>query len=398
MSQDAARILLVAPQPFFVERGTPIAVRLLARTLVEQGHRVDLLSYHDGNDQPIEGVRHFRAGRPPGVGSIPVGISWQKLVADLWLIAAMIRLLRTEKYAVVHAVEEAVFPAVALNLFSRRKLVYDMDSSLVEQMADKWWLLRPLRPLLTAIERTAVKRCDMVVAVCEDLAARVRPWIGAERVVVLPDVPVGGDEPVPADLESLRQGLPPDAVLGLYVGNLERYQGIDLLLQGLARAADAGALQVVVIGGSQVHVEHYRQLAKDIGVADRIRFLGPRPLALLPAYLEQADILLSPRTLGQNTPMKVYSYMQSAKAILATDIRSHTQALDPGCAELVAPDPGEVGRGLSRLAGDAALRARLGAAARERVEREFSLRTFRIRLAQAYRPLLPHAAASVPAL
>ena len=396
MKRESAHILLVAPQPFFVERGTPIAVRLLAQTLVEQGHSVDLLTYHDGAEQCIEGVRHFRAGRPPGVGAIPVGISWQKLVADLWLIASMIRLLRRHHYTVVHAVEEAVFPAVALNLFSTRKLVYDMDSSLVEQMADKWWLLRPLRPLLTAIERTAVRRCHMVVAVCEDLAARVRPWVGAERVVVLPDVPVGGDAPVPEDLESLRQGLAPDAVLGLYVGNLERYQGMDLLLQGLARARAAHALQVVVIGGSTAHVEQYQRMATELGVAERVRFLGPRPLALLPAYLAQADILLSPRTLGQNTPMKVYSYMQAGKAILATDIRSHTQALDAGCAELVAPEPDAVGAGLSRLTADSQRRARLGEAARDRVEREFSLRTFRHRLAQAYAVLTGGAARPSP--
>ncbi|MCP5328992.1 MAG: glycosyltransferase family 4 protein [Sinobacteraceae bacterium] len=384
MKLESARILLVAPQPFFVERGTPIAVRLLAQTLVEQGHIVDLLTYHDGTDLRLDGVNHFRAGRPPGIGAIPVGISWQKLIADLWLIASMVRLLRRQHYTVVHAVEEAVFPAVVLNMFSTRKLVYDMDSSLVEQMADKWWLLRPFKPLFTAIERAAVRRCHMVVAVCEDLAVRVRPWVGAERVVVLPDVPVGGDAPVPADLESLRQGMPQDALLGLYVGNLERYQGIDLLLHGLAQAQAARSLQVVVVGGSAAHVEQYQRMAAELGVAERVRFLGPRPLSLLPAYLAQADILLSPRTLGQNTPMKVYSYMQAGKAILATDIRSHTQALDAACAELVAPEPQAVAAGLSRLVADAAHRARLGAAARERVEREFSLRTFRGRLAEAY--------------
>ena len=52
------RILVVAPQPFYEERGTPMAVRLVAETLCKEGHEVDLLVYHDGRDIEIPGLRH----------------------------------------------------------------------------------------------------------------------------------------------------------------------------------------------------------------------------------------------------------------------------------------------------------------------------------------------------
>ena len=110
------KILLVAPQPFYVERGTPIAVRLLATTLCEFGHSVDLLAYHAGSEIQVPGLRIFRARRPPGVGHVPIGISWQKLVCDLFLVARMFGLLRRNRYDVVHAVEESLFPAVVFNL------------------------------------------------------------------------------------------------------------------------------------------------------------------------------------------------------------------------------------------------------------------------------------------
>ena len=70
--------------------------------------------------------------------------------------------------------------------------------------------------------------------------------------------------------------------------------------------------------------------------------------------------------------MKVYSYMQARKGILATDIRSHTQALDRGCGELVAPDAASVAAGFDRLFDDGAYRTRIGLRAREKVEREDS--------------------------
>jgi glycosyltransferase involved in cell wall biosynthesis len=381
------KILLVAPQPFYTERGTPIAVRLLVETLCEFGHQVDLLVYHDGDDIAVPGMRLLRAWRPPGVRQVPIGISWQKLACDALLVLSMIGHLLRNQYDVIHAVEESVFPAAALGLLSKRKLVYDMDSSLAEQLVDKWTPLRPLAALFRWLERAAVRRSAVVLPVCEDLARKVRPWTDAWRVTVLPDVPVGDPSPVGVH-ESLRDLAGPHSVIGLYVGNLERYQGIDLLVDGLAAMSKDVDLRMVVIGGSPSDVARYRQRAHELGVADRISLLGPRPLAHLNAYLAQADVLVSPRTMGQNTPMKVYSYMQSGKAILATDIRSHTQALDATCAELVPPEPEAVARGLERLARDEPRRRLLGNAARLKAESEYSLDAYRARLRRAYGQLV----------
>ena len=377
------KILVVAPQPFYDERGTPIAVRLLVETLCDFGHDVDLLVYPQGQDIAYPRLRIVRAGRPPGIQHVPIGFSWQKLVSDLWLAATLIRLLLTRRYDVVHAVEEAVFLAAAFNLLSRRRLVYDMDSWMSQQLTDKWRALQPLRPLLVGIERLAVRRATVVLPVCEDLAQVVRGWVDPQRVVLLPDVPMGDAEPGGVQ-ESLRAIAGPEALIALYVGNLERYQGIDLMLDGLAQLPRDTPLQTIVIGGSAADIETYRARAAQLGLGGRVHFLGPRPVAHLNAYLAQADLLLSPRTLGQNTPMKVYSYMQSGKAMLATAIRSHTQVLDGECAELVAAEPAAWAAGLARLAGNAEHRHRLGAAARTKAESEYSLPAFRARLQQAY--------------
>lgn len=377
------KVLVIAPQPFFQERGTPIAVRLLAETLCGFGHEVDLLVYHAGEDIAVPGLRLIRAARPPGVREIPIGISWQKLVCDLWLMSRMIGLLRRNSYDVIHAVEEAIFPAAVVTAFGRRKLVYDMDSSMSEQLTEKWRMLRPLRGLLELIERTAIRRSTAVLAVCEDLAVKVRPWVGEHRVVVLPDVPLA-DGGFGAGIDSLRAIAGPGTTIGLYVGNLERYQGIDLLADAIARLPPADNLQMIVVGGAPLDVARYRRCAQEAGISGRLHFIGARPVAHLNAYLAQADILVSPRILGHNTPMKIYSYMQSGKAILATDIRSHTQAIDRDCAELVAPEAAALAAGLKRLVCDADLRRRLGQAARERVEREYSLPVFRRKLQVAY--------------
>lgn len=376
------KVLLVAPQPFYRERGTPIAVRVLVEQLCAFGHEVDLLVYHDGEDIAIPGLRLFRAGRPPGVGQVPIGISLRKLACDLWMVVAFYRMLRRNRYDVIHAVEEMVFPAALLHRFFGARLVYDMDSSLSDQLTEKWTLLRPLRRVFEAIERRFIWRSSLVLAVCEDLAAKVRPWLGDKRVIVLPDVPIGGGAHAP--VESFR-GASDGTVVGLYVGNLERYQGIDLMLESLALLGSAASFRMIVIGGTAKHVRHYEQMARTLGIPEgRLELLGARPVSQLGAYLQQADILVSPRTLGQNTPMKVYSYMQAGKAILATDIRSHTQALDATCAMLVDAEPAAMAQGFARLLHDPALRARLGQAAQERAEREYSLPAYQRKLRLAY--------------
>ncbi len=377
------KILLVAPQPFYRERGTPIAVRVLVEQLCAFGHEVDLLVYHDGEDIAMPGLRLFRARRPPFVGHVPIGISPQKLLCDAWMVASMVRLLRRNRYDVLHAVEEMIFPAAMLHRLFGVRLVYDMDSSLSDQLTEKWRLLRPLRRLFEFVERRFIWRASLVLAVCEDLAAKVRPWIGEQRVVVLPDVPMG-DGNQPGVVDSIRRA-GDHAVVALYVGNLERYQGIDLLLESIALLGAEAPLRMIVIGGTPAHVRHYEQKARALGIpAGQLELLGARPLSQLGAYLAQADILVSPRTLGQNTPMKVYSYMQSGKVILATDIRSHTQALDAGCAMLVAAEPAAMAQGFARLLHDPALRLRLGQAAQQRAESEYSLPAYRRKLRLAY--------------
>jgi glycosyltransferase involved in cell wall biosynthesis len=378
------KILLVAPQPFYRERGTPIAVRLLAETLCGAGHEVDLLTLHEGEDVEAAGLRLIRIRRPPLVRNVPIGFSLKKLVCDVWLTAKMASLVRTEDYRVIHAVEESVFPAAVMTLSGRRKLVYDMDSVMADQLVEKWGALRLAAPLLRAVEGWAVRRADVILPVCGHIASRASSYGPQGTITVLEDVPLpGGEEGEADDLKGLF-GL--DRPFGLYVGNLESYQGIDLLLQGVALAGE-GSPAVVIVGGDAKSVEGCRGRAEELGVGDRVHFAGSRPVARLEAYLRQADFLVSPRAKGVNTPMKIYSYMASGRPILATAIDSHTQVLDDSCALIVPPTPEGIAGGLVKLATDREFGARIGSAAARIAKEKYSLEAYRKKLLEVYRNL-----------
>ena len=115
--------------------------------------------------------------------------------------------------------------------------------------------------------------------------------------------------------------------------------------------------------------------------------LGPRPLAQLMAYLEQADILLSPRSSGNNTPLKLYCYMSAGKPIIATEIVSHTQVLTKELAMLVPPTAVAIAEALRALATDPQLRDELGAKVRSEAQSRYTLATFRSTLLSAYSSL-----------
>jgi len=167
----------------------------------------------------------------------------------------------------------------------------------------------------------------------------------------------------------------------MYVGNLEAYQGIDLLLESFALVLrKTESVDLVIIGGETLDIRKYQTRSRQLGIDQRVHFLGPKPVEYLTEYLREADILVSPRIRGKNTPMKVYSYLHSGKAVLATDLPTHTQVLDNRVAMLAEPSPEAFSEAMLRLIEDKNLSLELGVSGKRFVEERFSYDTFRQKL------------------
>jgi len=181
------RILFLAPQPFYQVRGTPIAVNNFLKVLSERGDQVDVITYHEGWDVKYEHINVHRISRIPFVHGIRPSFSWKKVICDGFMFFKAIRLASRTRYRLVHAVEESVFIALVLKWLFRIPYIYDMDSSLAQQMVEKYPVLSPLRFLLNSCERLAVRNAEVVVPVCDALVAVAKEY-RAKKCVVLPDV------------------------------------------------------------------------------------------------------------------------------------------------------------------------------------------------------------------
>lgn len=375
-------ILLLAPHPFYQDRGTPIAVNLVLKVLSERGDTIDVLTFHEGREVDYPHVRIYRIPAWPFLRNIRPGFSWKKLVCDGLLCAKMIMLLCQKRYHLIHAVEESAFLALAVNWIARIPYLYDMDSSLAQQMIEKYPRLVCLSKAFMLCESRVVQSASVVMPVCEALVKRIEPY-HPSKVILLEDVPLLGESTNPSLMVNRDLDVP--GIRILYVGNLEAYQGIDLLLESFALALkEVAQITLFIVGGEKDDRAFYQYQAERLGIDGNVHFLGPRPLDQLPAYLSQADILVSPRIKGNNTPMKLYSYLASGKAVLATNLVTHTQVIDGQVAVLADPKPEPFAEGMLKLIQDGALRSTLGGAAKKLVEEKYCFPAFRMKLNAAY--------------
>ena len=373
------KILLLAPHPFYQERGSPIAVNLLLRVLSARGDTVDVLVYHEGEDIRLSNVSLYRVSAFPFVRRVPPGFSWKKLVCDTLMVFSAVRLVFRGRYDLVYSIEEAVFISVLIRWVAKIPYVYDMDSRLSEQLCEANIVFRPFRPIMRFFERIAIRNARMVVPVCDGLLSE-EELQSARNVVFLRDVSLLGDNDnaLHAEQTNFRSELGLEsACLLMYVGNLQPYQGIDLLLEGFAVVAKIRShAHLIIIGGEELDINKYIDMADRLNISGSVHFIGPRPIADLKHNLAQADILVSPRIQGNNTPMKLYSYLHSGTACLLTDLPTHRQVASDDIALLVKPTPEALCEGLLILIDDESYRDRLAAAARDFIEQNSSLDVF----------------------
>ena len=390
---DAPRILLISPQPFFQRRGSPLRVRFNAQALAELGYAVDLLVMPVGADLLLPGVALHRAANIIRATNLPIGPSLSKAILDIALYFKAAVLARRHRYAVIHGIEDAGPIAAVLARRHGARMIFEKHSDPASYK--KGFLRNLVMAAYRRVERFSIRRADAVIGTGPALVEQARAIAPGKPVHHIFDIPSSLVEADPARAAAARArlDLPADAVLALYVGSFAVYQGIDLLFQSIpaALAADP-CLHFAIVGGSPAEIAARRRELAAAGCADRVRFPGLVPPDDLPHLLAAADILLSPRIAGRNTPLKLLDYLKAGRAVVACDNPANRLILDESNARLVAPEPAAFAGGLAALAADAGLRERLGAAGHRLYLDTYNYDRFKQRLAAAYAQLLGAAA------
>lgn len=392
------RILMISPQPFFESRGAPFCVYQHIKALLTLGYEVDLVTYHLGKDVNLPGLRIFRAPRLPFIHSVKPGPSLAKIPLDAAVFFTAFWRLCVRRYQYLHTHEEGAFLGVLLSAVFGCKHLYYMHCDLPDLVSssfknNKSLNVRLLVSIVNFVQKLMVRGAKAVITFYPELEATARKIAPTKPIYMI--LPPAVDEGVPLATEKDAEDVRRKLKLGegptlVYTGTLEKYQGLDILLQSVQAVCNVYAkAQYVIVGGKPEQVEELRIYAQQLGVAEHVIFVGQQPTEEMSRYMAIADVLVSPRSKGTHTPLKLYTYLRSGKPILATAIVSHTQILTSDVALLVSPTPEGLAQGTLTLLSERELAQKLGENARQTYEKQYSWSVFLEKNRQAYHEFSP---------
>jgi len=383
------KILFISPQPFFQWRGSPIRVNFNILALTELGYEVDLLTLPIGENKEFENARVIRVANPLSIQNVPIGPSLPKIFFDLLLFYKGLRLCMENDYAVIHGVEEAGILAVILAKIFRARSIFEKHSDLSSYK--KGFLINTILTLYAQVEKLTVRLCDAVIATGRGLIGQVEKMGYKTRAFHIFDIPSSLAEPSTEKVEQIRNELASrkDEVLVTFVGSFALYQGVDLMFAAIPEVVKkSSSIRFIIIGGTDDEIAEKQAVLRQQYADTAVTFLGKVAPDALPEYLYASDILLSPRTSGVNTPLKILDYMKAGKAIMATDVPSHRLLLDEATAIFAGPVPEQLAVALNELANDEKKRNQMGTAGRNLYEITYNFDNYRHKLSKCYEYVL----------
>lgn len=138
-----------------------------------------------------------------------------------------------------------------------------------------------------------------------------------------------------------------DKNLVVYAGTLEPYQGIHILVRAFKHVLEQDSTAfLLIVGGTPEQVDEYKRLADRCEIGQHCHFTGRVFQTVAKHYADHADVQISSRISGTNTPLKVYEQLARGIPIVATNIYSHTQVLNDEVSFLVEPTAEDMARGI----------------------------------------------------
>ena len=249
---------------------------------------------------------------------------------------------------------------------TKRLLVTEQSVNLLVEQPPKW---------IEQMIRTNYRRADRLIAVSNFVKEKMIAY-GADpaRITVIPN---GVDTQFfyPGDATGARQelGLPRDAFLILFSGNLIRRKGVDVLLRAFAQLVPEEQQPNLLVVGSGPEEGGLRTLTQELGIASAVSFVGRQPLSTMPRWYQAADLFVMP-SWAEGLSLAVLEAMGAGLPVVTTrpDTGNHDAVVDGVTGLLTSYGAvDELSKALQLLLDRPTLTQEMGAAARRRAEESF---------------------------
>lgn len=329
MTEDALRVLMIAPTPYFADRGCHVRIYEEARALTKLGHEVCIVTYHLGRDMP--GVRVVRTIQIPWYSKLEAGPSWHKPYLDLLLLWKALTEVRSFRPHLIHAhLHEGTLIGSVLKKLFRIPLLFDYQGSLSGESLNHGFFraTSPLLKIFKLIERFIDRRADHIITSSDKGRQElVNDWgIGPEKVTNLIDgVDTEVFRPYPQSEARRELGISGHVKLVVYLGLFNQYQGVDLLLDAIALVRKKSPdIRFLLMGFPE---KEYQRKASDMGIDDFITFTGRVSYDRAPFLLSAGDLAVSPKLSQTEANGKLFNYMACGLPTVAFDNQINREIL-----------------------------------------------------------------------
>lgn len=313
---------MIAPTPFFADRGCHVRIFEEIKALQQIGHEIILCTYDLGRNMPD--IKTVRCLNFPWYRKLTAGPSYTKILLLPFLAYTTIITAIKFNPEIIHGFlpEGAIIAKITKMFFPKKKYFYDMQGSLVSECLEhKFFKSGSSRfKIMVWLERK-ISHWFFVITQSENLVKHLKS-LGVPKKKIA-NVKDGVDtdifRPFEYDENLANQlGVVKNKSRVIYMGLLEKYQGVDLMFKAFAKVAkQERKAQFIVIG--YPNIEKYQKMCIDLGIQGRVKLLGKIDYSLVPKYLALASIAVAPKISLSEGDGKLYNYMASGLAVVAFD-------------------------------------------------------------------------------
>ncbi len=374
MGEIKPKVLMLAPTPYFSDRGCHVRIYEEARALQSQGIDVRIITYHLGRDMP--GIPTYRICTIPWYKKLTAGPSWHKPYLDILLFYKAFRVARSFAPDIIHAhLHEGAFVGYFLKKVLGVPMIFDCQGSLTTEIIDHGFMRDGslLGRCFAVLERFINNAADFIItsssAGARDLVAQ---WgVPEQRVKAVID---GVDTTVfrPLDKVESRRALqlPQDVPIVVFLGLLNHYQGIDLLLDAIAMLRERRtSVHFLIMGFPEAE---YIARSKEMGIGDMVSFTGRIDYVKAPLYLSACDIAVSPKISLTEANGKLFNYMACGLPTVVFDTPINREILGDAGVYARFGDARDLAERIEGVFADKDARKSYAQRVREKAERDHS--------------------------
>jgi len=386
------KILMVAPTPYFSDRGCHVRILEETRALQSLGNQIITCTYHNGRD--IQGIDIRRIPKIPWYNKLEAGPSYHMFYLDLLLLFKSLNCIRKSKPSIIHAhLHEGAFIGTFCRSLLDIPLVADMQGSLSNEMLDHGFLKEDsfIYRGIRQFEKVLNRFPDAILVSSSKMADILRnEFHSAEDKIFIVEDGVNTDVFRPdIEVTSLRKslGIPENKKIVVFLGLLNEYQGIDYLLKAIPLVVkDFKDVHFLIMG--YPNVERYKKNAIKLGIIDFVTFTGRIDYDRANEYLALGDIAVSPKISETESNGKIYNYMASGLPTVVFDNEVNRDILSNLGVYATQKDHYSFAEKISMLLMDEEFSKRLAIEVREKAVRDYSWKRTGEKIMEVYNKII----------